>query len=388
MEQFNEYLAFFSEWRWVYVAIFVFAVAEASVLTSFFLSGTLGIVALGVMIAHGLLSPAATVFAVYTGTVLGDIITYFLATRLQRFRHIRKLMVRVEPVREPLATAPVRFLVVGHFTPYLRALLPVLAAGHLPPSRYLPIEACAAMASTCFFIGLGYAGSVLSFQFSTQTIVGIIGVAALLAVFTLWVRLRKPFCPLNRSRSLFWHNQRRALLFFVWYLPWHPLRWIEVWRRGKPSLPFRRALAERFPDILPGDVLLIRLTARAPWGQWAHSAIALENGCFAHGFSKEISCHSLTSLPVRHAIAHLRPKCGRAVAAKAAAFAESKVGTKFSLAALRSDRKRFSCSSLVAYAFSQSGIEIVEPGVKRIVPDDLFSSTQLELMRVVLTDEI
>lgn len=388
MDQVESFIATFTASEWAYWIIFILAIAEASALTSFFLSGTLGLVVVGVLIAQGMLNPFFAIGAVYTGTLIGDVATFFLSSRLQNIRYIRSALERFEFIREPLAASPVRFIVLGHFTPYLRAILPVLAAGKVAPSRYLLIEAFAALLSSSAFIGIGYFSANALSQIPIENALTGVSIIAVISLFALWVYTRKPFCPLKRKSDRRWLNFRRAVFFFVWYLPWHPVRWLEIWLRGVPTRRLRRDLATAFPDVCPGDVFLVRLHAPAPWGRWAHTAMAIEEGQFLHGFGKVITDHPITCLPVRYAIAHLRPRCDVATATKAAEFARSKIGARVSIAAGRYETDRFSCSSLVAFAFREAGLELADPEITRVVPDDIFTSPQMTLVRIVATEQV
>jgi membrane protein DedA with SNARE-associated domain len=388
MEQIDDFISTFMASNWVYWAIFVLAIAEACALTSFFLSGTIGLVVVGVLIAQGMLDPIFSITAVYFGTLIGDVTTFFLSSQLQKIRYIRSAIDRFEPIREPLSRAPLRFILVGHFTPYLRAVLPVLAAGKVEPRRYLMIEAFAALMSSSAFIGIGYFSANALSRISINTALAAISIMAAISLVALWIYTRKPFCPLKRNKSQRWFNLRRAMFFYVWYLPWHPIRWLEIWLRGTPSRSLRRDLAASFPDVRRGDVFLIRLHAPAPWGRWAHTALAIEEDRFVHGFSDVITEHSINCLPVRYAVAHLRPRCDAETAMKAADSARSKIGACVSIAAGRNETKRFSCSSLVAFAFREVGIELVDPRIARVVPDDIFTSPHMTLVRVVATEQV
>lgn len=388
MEQIDSFIAVFTASAWVYWTILVLAIAEASALTSFFLSGTIGLVVVGVLIAQGLLDPTLSIAAVYAGTLVGDVATYYLSSRLQKIRYIKSALERFEPIREPLASAPMRFILVGHFTPYLRAVLPVLAAGKVAPSRYLLIEAFAALASSTAFIGLGYFSANALSQIPLENALAMVSIIAAISLVALWVYTRKPLCPLKHQRTQRWLNVRRAAFFYIWYLPWHPVRWLEVWLRGTPSRRLRRDLAAAFPDVRPGDVFLIRLHAPAPWGRWAHTAMAVSSNRFVHGFSKVVTDHAITCLPVRYAIAHLRPHCNTDISVRAAEYAHSKIGAPVSITAGRHETDRFSCSSLVAFAFREAGIELVDPGTARVVPDDIFTSPRMKLVRIVATEQV
>lgn len=388
MEQIDSFIATFTASEWVYLAIFVLAIAEASALTSFFLSGTIGLVVVGVLIAQGMLDPFFSITAVYVGTLIGDVTTFFLSSQLQKVRYIRSAIERFEPVREPLGKAPVRFILAGHFTPYLRAVLPVLAAGKVAPSRFLLIEAFAALASSCAFIALGYFSANTLSRIPIENALAGVSIIAAISLVALWVYTRKPFCPLKRRPSRRWFNLRRALFFYFWYLPWHPIRWLEIWLRGTPSRRLRRDLAAAFPDVRPGDVFLIRLHMPAPWGRWAHTALAIDEDRFIHGFSNVVTDHSITCLPVRYAVAHLRPRCDAETATKAADYARLKIGASVSIAAGRHETDRFSCSSLVAFAFREVGTELVDPMITRVVPDDIFTSPHMKLVRIVATEQV
>lgn len=388
MEQVNEFMAAFVSSDWVYALLFALAIAEASALTTFFISGTIGFVILGVLIAHGLLDPTWSIVLVYAGTLIGDLSTFFLSRWLQRISFIKSALDKFEAFRDSLGSAPFRFILIGHFVPYLRAVLPILAAGKVPPATYIAIEAVAALIGTIFFIGLGFAAAEALGQIPLEHVISVVGVLAGSALVATWVRSRKPFCPLRQNRGARWLNVRRAAIFYIWYLPWHPIRWIELLMRRTTSRKLRRSIAASFPDVQPGDVFLIRLHMPSPWGRWAHSAIAIDAKSFAHGFSSKVTAHSIAALPIRYAIAHLRPICDPETALEAARVAKDKIGTPVSIAARRGETTRYSCSSLVAHAFQKAGVQLVDPTIARIVPNDLFTSPQLRLVRIVNTERV
>ncbi|NOZ73342.1 MAG: DedA family protein [Chloroflexi bacterium] len=388
MNQVNEFIATFTSSDWIYVLIFVIAIAEASVLTSFFISGTIGLVVVGILIAQEMLDPTWSVILVYTGTFIGDLSSFFLSRRLQRILFIRTALEKFEAFRAPLSKAPFRFILIGHFVPYLRTVLPVLAAGKVPPTTYIAVEAIAAFNGTIFFIGIGFVGAEALGQIPPKYALSTVGVFAGSVLLGMWIYSQKPFCPLRSERKARWLNICRTVFFYIWYLPWHPIRWLELWLQGLPSRKLRRSLAACFPDVQPGDVFLIRLHVSSPWGKWAHSAIAIDTINFVHGFSSVVTAHSIAALPVRYAIAHLRPNCESETAHEAAQIAKSKIGVPVSITARRDENSRFSCSSLVAYAFRQAGVELVDPAIARVVPNDLFTSPQMRLVRIVHTEKV
>ena len=53
---------------------------------------------------------------------------------------------------------------------------------------------------------------------------------------------------------------------------------------------------------------------------------------------------------------------------KAADRARSKIGAPVTIIAGRHEINRFSCSSLVVYAYREAGIELVDPRIARVVP--------------------
>ncbi len=388
MDHINEFIVTFTSSEWVYALIFMIAVAEASVLTSFFLSGTIGLVVAGILIAQNMLDPRWTIFLVYIGTLIGDLSSFFFSRWLQQLSLIQSALERCEAFCDPLGRAPFRYILVGHITPYLRAVLPVLAAGKVPPTTYIAIEAIAALNSTICFIAIGYVGAEALGQIPLEYTLSAVGVIAGSVLIGMWVYSQKPFCPMQPGRRTQWLNLSRAAIFYIWYLPWHPIRWIELWLRGSTSRKLRRSLAASFPDVQPGDVFLIRLHVPSPWGRWAHSAIAIDSNNFVHGFSSKITAHSIAALPVRYAIAHLRPICDTEMALDAAKIAKSKIGAPMSIAARRGETNRFSCSSLVAHAYRQAGIELVDSAILRIVPNDLFTSPHMQLVRIVHTEKV
>jgi len=93
-------------------------------------------------------------------------------------------------------------------------------------------------------------------------------------------------------------------------------------------------------------------------------------------------------LPVRYAIAQLRVRCSETVASAAAHKAKGHIGKLASIFALRGERHRFSCASLITDAYSECGVQLVKPSVRRILPDDLYLSDHVEQMRMVYTEQI
>ncbi|WP_291295379.1 DedA family protein [Elioraea sp.] len=388
MEALAEQLRALASTNWVYAVLFVVAMAEAIVITSFAISGTIGFVAVGALVAHGLLHPMWSGLAIYAGTLAGDLISFLLAGALQRVGFVATALGRLAPLREPLAAAPARFIIAGHFTPYIRALLPVLAAGVVPLRTYIAIELVAALLGTAFFLSIGYLGAHMLAHIAVETVLAGVGVVAGLMLVALWIKAQRPFCPRAPGNGAMRRPAMRASWFFIWYLPWQAVRWIECHLRGTPSRRLRRSLASSFPDIRAGDILVVRLHAPAPWGRWAHSAIATSASTFAHGFASEVEAHSLEALPVRYAIAHLRVRCNDVTADQAAQFAQACIGMPVSIRARRSDTHRFSCASLVTHAYRKAGLELVDEGIARIVPDDLFTSPAVELVRIVHTERV
>ncbi len=387
MDDFATYVRAITSNEWIYLIVFLIAIAEANVLTSYFLSGTMGFVLVGILIHQGLLDPTWSMLAIYAGTVLGDASGFLLSHWLQRISFVAAMVRKVDWARASLAASPTRFIVIGHFTPYLQAALPVLAAGVVPFRKYVAIDLAGAAAGTVFLVGFGYLLSTTAEQLHYRTALTIIGVVATLAIAILWSRRRptaasgKP--TLTRARSL-----GRTIRFVVLYPFWHPARWIEMWLRGRPSRSLRRSLEACFPDIRAGDILLIRLHWPAPWGRWAHTAIAIDGQNFCHGFTKVVTAHSLAALPVRYAIAQLRCKCPAATAQVAADVARGFVGRRVSVIARQDDGTKVSCASLVSLAYARAGIELVGPQYPRVTPDDIFTSDQLSLVRIVHTERV
>jgi membrane protein DedA with SNARE-associated domain len=388
MEILSDQMRALTSSEWVYALLFAIAIAEAVVITSFVISGTIGFVAVGALVAHGLLDPLWSGLAIYLGTLAGDLTSFKLAGMLQRVRFVAAALGRLAPLREPLGRAPMRFIILGHFTPYLRALMPILASGVVPLRTYILIEMIAALLGTIFFMSLGFAGAHAIAEMNFQAVLAAVGAVAGLALLALWIRARRPFCPLRPGRVAMWQNWRRTAWFLIWYLPWQAIRWMECRLRGTPSRRLCRSLAASFPDIRAGDIFVVRLHAPAPWGRWAHSAIAITPTTFAHGFASEVEVHRIEALPVRYAIAHLRVRCDEGTAERAAIHAMACVGTPVAILAGRGETNRFSCASLVGHAYHRAGVELVGTAVARIVPDDLFSSAAVELVRIVHTEKV
>jgi hypothetical protein len=62
------------------------------------------------------------------------------------------------------------------------------------------------------------------------------------------------------------------------------------------------------------------------------------------------------------------------------------IGRPVSIFARNDDTSKFSCASLVNYAYARSGIALHNLHFSRVVPDDLISSPHIEVVRVVFTE--
>jgi membrane protein DedA with SNARE-associated domain len=373
---------------WMYIGFLVLAVAEAFVVTTYLLSGTLVFVAVGTLIVLGKVDPAVVVL-IYAGTVLGDCLSFALSGRLQNIGWIKNRVKTLDRFRGPLALSPIRFFAAAHMAPYLRGATAFLAGGILPWNSFLQAELVGALVGTAFFLGLGMAGGFLVIAADDINAVGLtVGTVAVVVIVITWIRVLRP-CKLVRigtvSTSRRTWSRGLGLLYYACF--WHPVRWIEGALRRLPSRALRRNLAQAFPDVRAGDIFLVRLHAPAPWGTWAHSAIAIGGDRFAHGFGGSFSAHRLEALPVRYAICHLRVGCSDEAAGAAAAAASALIGTPVSIWAGPRTAKSVSCASAVALAYEAAGISLWPLDGARIVPDDLFRSNLVQLIRIVYTEQ-
>jgi hypothetical protein len=161
---------------------------------------------------------------------------------------------------------------------------------------------------------------------------------------------------------------------------------IEAALRKLPTRSFHVDLAAACPDIRGGDIFLVRLHAPAPWGRWAHTAIAIDTESFCHGYEKTITAHRFEAFPVRYTVAHLRVRCDDEAAGRAGMAAAEMIGRKVSILARPDDTSKFSCTSLVCYAYGTVGVTLKPENVGRVIPDDLFQSPRIELIRMVYTE--
>jgi hypothetical protein len=315
-----------------------------------------------------------------------------LSTRLQHLPFVRNRLRAYEAYRAPLSRRPFVFVVLGHLTPYLKGVNAFLAGGILPWKDWILADILGAFCGTLFFGGLGAAGAYVVTSKTMGTIQVCVGLAVLGLVILLWVR-SAPYCRPRRnadSPSVFCprHRNWKRLFFLLYFIPWHLVRKVEGRLRKLPTRALVKDLKAVFPDVRAGDIFLVRLHSPAPWGRWAHSAIALGEGRFCHGFGKTITAHRLGALPVRYAIAHLRVRCDDETAARAAAAAIEMIGKPVSILARNGDTSKFSCASLVTYAYAAAGVALHVREFPRIVPDDIFNSPHVDLMRVVYTEQI
>lgn len=405
---------------WTYFAVLAMAVLEGFIVTTFAINGTIGFVAVGGLLARGHLSPAATILCIYAGTLLGDSLTFLLSARLQRIGPIARRLPVIEKYRGPLATHPFRFIVLAHLTPYLKSVCALAAAGVLSWRAWFRAEVVGALSGTLFFVGLGAVGTwLLTNTDHLGKVISALGVILLIGVVLIWARAlrtcrvvgvhhprparavsRRNSNPSSESKSksesvwkyrgksklMTGRNWRKRLFFVVYYPFWHPVRWVEAALRRLPSRALHRNLSEAFPGIRPGDLLVVRLHAPAPWGKWAHCAIAIDCERFCHAFGKTITSHRFAEFPVRYTVAHLRVRCDNKLAERAGAAAAEMVGRRVSIFADAQDTFTFSCVSLACYGYRSVGITVGPESVGRIVPDDLLKSPQIEIVRVVYTE--
>jgi membrane protein DedA with SNARE-associated domain len=375
---------------WIYAIIFAVAVLEGFVLTTFFVSGTIAIAATGALVARGLLSPSLAFLCVYLGTLLGDSISYLLSARIQHFPSVADKLRAYDHYRAPLARRPFAFTVLGHLTPYLKGVNAFLAGGVLPWRKWFLADAVGAFVGTLFLGSLGAAGARLLAAGSFNSVQLLVGVMALGLIILLWVKSSASYCRPRAagSPSIFCprHRHWKRVFFLLYFVPWHVVRKVESRLRKLKTRKLIKNLADEFPDVRAGDIFLVRLHSPAPWGKWAHSAIAVGNNRFCHGFGKVITAHRLEALPVRYAIAHLRVRCGNDVARRAAYAASEMIGRPVSIFARSGDTSRFSCASLISHAYATAGVALHDQRLPRVVPDDLFNSPLVDVVRVVFTE--
>ncbi len=380
-----------SDSPWIYAAIFVAAVLEGFAVTTFAVNGTIVFVALGGLLAKGYLNPPAVVASIYVGTMLGDGLTFMLSTRLQRIRAIARHQRGIEKYRMPLVRGPFRFLALAHLTPILKNVSALLAGGVLPWRTWIRAEAVGAFCGTLFFTGLGALATTVVLNARHQNVASaLFGIAVLSGVVIIWMRALRPcriagICATPSDPRLRGRNWKR-FFFLAWYPLWKPIRMVEAALRLLPTRSCHPDLAQAFPDAMPGDIFLVRLHAPAPWGKWAHTAIAIDRDRFCHGFGKVITEHAFGGFPLRYRIAHVRVKCTPEEAARAAAAAAQMIGRPVSILARPDDTSKFSCTSLACYAYATVGITLGPETAGRVVPDDVFHSPQVELIRSVSTE--
>jgi len=376
---------------WLYAGIFVLAVLEGFILTTFLTNGTIAFIALGGLLVHGYLNPAATISAIYIGTVTGDSLTFLLSGRLRNLPLVARQRQRFDRFIAPLAVSPFRFIVLGHLAPYTKSIGALLAAGVVPARKWLKAELIGAMAGTLMFTGIGAAGAAAwgNAQHS-NALTGILGLVILFIIVITWVRAMRPCkladrCgthPRPRPRRRFW----MCVWFMVYFPIWHPVRWVEAALRKLPSRSKHPDLAAAFPDARAGDIFLVRLHSPAPWGKWAHAAIAIDADWFCHGFDKTITQHRFNSFPIRYTVAHLRVKCDAGTAAAAGAVASQMVGRRVSIFANPADTSTFSCTSLVCHAYKAAGCDLRAGRLDRVTPGDLIDSPLTGVIRTVKTE--
>src|SRR5690242_17458675 len=99
---------------WIYGAMFAIAFLEGLILTTFLISGTIVVVLVGSFVARGTCDAFESFAAVYVGTILGDVVSYYLGSKLPGVLGLKARIKRFDALREPLKRRPFVFTIAAH----------------------------------------------------------------------------------------------------------------------------------------------------------------------------------------------------------------------------------------------------------------------------------
>lgn len=375
-----------------YTGLAALAAVEASPLGCF-IPGTLVVVAAGGMVQSGTLDGPATLLAIWTGVFLGDVLTYGLARKfgdtLRKWKPLAGALSRAEG---RLNRHPVLFVLASHLSPFLKNF-PAPAAGlaRMPWSRFLPLEAAAALLDAVWFTAVGFFLSAsLGNLTDAPVILRVVGTVACFAVVIFFVGRGRacvvPQASLSKGKAKRGHGFLGKC--FVLVGPWEA-----SWRLGKrvgiyDRPEFRKALNRALAVARHGDIIAIGRVRPAPWGNFSHLAMVVETawGKFLiHAFEANVQLCPEVQFPMPGKIAVVRVAGADPVRFSAVAAAMGQLAKPFRLWNRKpgtTEPATFSCVSLVSWAYLQAGVDLTEtiPVGQFAVPDDVVSSPCCEVV--------
>lgn len=376
----------------IYLGLAALAAVEASPLGCF-IPGTLVVVAAGGMVQAGTLDGPATLLAIWAGVFLGDAFTYGLARKFgDALRKWKPLAGALNRAEGRLNRHPVLFVLASHLSPFLKNF-PAPAAGlaRMPWSRFLPLEAAAALLDAVWFTAVGFFLSAsLGNLTDAPVILRIVGTAACFAVVMFFIgRGRTCVVPqVSRPKG----KAKRGHSFLARCLV-RIAEWEISWRLGKRAgfydrPEFRKARNRALAVARHGDIIAIGRGRPAPWGDFSHLAMAVETpwGKFlVHAFEANVQLCPEFQFPMPGKIAVVRVAVADRVRVAAVAAAMRQLAKPFRLCNRKpgtTEPTTFSCVSLVSWAYLQAGVDLTEtiPVGQFVVPDDVVSSVQCEVV--------
>lgn len=145
-------LEFISDHReWVFLLVFLLALAETLLVVSFFVPSTVLLVGLGGLVAAGSVDFWPVFAGAALGAVTGSLISWFLGRyfgpQLLRYGPIRRRSKQIRPVRRAFKTWGSPVIVVGHLGGPFRGFAFVFAGlSSIPVWKFLPMTVIGALA--------------------------------------------------------------------------------------------------------------------------------------------------------------------------------------------------------------------------------------------------
>ena len=179
----------------VYVVIFALVFGEAAIFLGFFLPGETAVLVGGAVASRGHVNIFVLCGIVVVAAIIGDSVGYFVGERyghrILGFPVIRHRRVALERALENLQKQGPRYVFIGRFTAFLRAVMPGLAGmSKMHYRRFFVANAAGGLVWGIGFTLLGYlAGSALAKVEHYASVGGLI-LLALVVTFFVWRHFR------------------------------------------------------------------------------------------------------------------------------------------------------------------------------------------------------
>lgn len=358
-----------------FTAGFLIAVAEAFVLSTLIVPGTLMTFSMGVLIAYGRIHAAGCVIGVFLGMAAGDQASFWLARHcgswLSRSKLGKKFLEPINGVR----TSPVRTLLLSHLCPYLSGLAPASAGlASIPYARFTVYDGLGALLGTSWFLGLGATIGKTAQAFAKGMITGV-GLMVLGVIASIVL--------LRVARGSY---RRRGGAFIVAGVFEYPVFLMQGLSYRFTSRQKKRELLRQLQHIAlqaePGDILIVTRDAPGLWGKATHVVICEGAGYGIHAFHV-VRRQRLLELPLRDGFRLLRVVSLTTEQKRTVLeYAANQIGKAFRIATTlqhvrRGEPKHFSCVMLAWRSFLEAGIDLaahIKIRKRWIFPRDLQSS--------------